>query len=69
MRSKFHGPSWEGLVSDYGVRPCDIMTIRLEHYGRWIGIDFYRVGRGDVLSRLPLVRFIFKEVFSLFYCT
>ena len=49
VRSKFHGPSWERLVSDYGVRPRDIMTIRLEHYGTWIGIDFYRVGRGDAL--------------------
>ena len=36
VRSKFHGPSWERLVSDYGVRPRDIMTIRLEHYGTWI---------------------------------
>ena len=55
VRSKFHGPSWERLVSDYGVRPRDIMTIRLEHYGTWIGIDFYRVGRGDALSPLPSV--------------
>lgn len=43
------------MVSDYGVRPRDIMTIRLEHYGTWIGIDFYRVGRGDALSPLPSV--------------
>ena len=55
VRSKFHGPSWERLVSDYGVRPRDIMTIRLEHYGTWIDIDFYRVGRGDALSPLPSV--------------
>ena len=43
------------MVSDYGVRPRDIMTIRLEHYGTWIGIDFYHVGRGDALSPLPSV--------------
>ena len=55
VRSKFHCPSWERLVSDYGVRPRDIMTIRLEHYGTWIGIDFYRVGHGDALSPLPSV--------------
>ena len=55
LRSKFHGPSWERLVSDYGVRPRDIMTIRLEHYGTWIGIDFYHVGRGDALSPLPSI--------------
>ena len=67
---KFRGPSWERLVSDYGVRPRDIMTIRLEHYGTWIGIDFIVlvVEMRCLLYRL-LVRFIFKEVFSLFYCT
>ena len=67
VRSKFHGPSWERFVSDYGVRPSDIMTIRLEHYGTWIGIDFYRVGlEMPCLLFHLLARFIFKEVLSCF---
>ncbi|KAE8799032.1 DNA topoisomerase 2 [Hordeum vulgare] len=44
MSSKFHGPFWEGLVNDYGLRYHDIMTIRLEHYGTMIGVDFHHGG-------------------------
>ncbi|KAE8778451.1 Receptor-like protein kinase HERK 1 [Hordeum vulgare] len=32
MSSKFHGPSWTGLVNDYSLDYRDIMTIRLAHY-------------------------------------
>ena len=42
MSSKFHGPSWEGLVNDYGPRLGDMVTFRLEHYGTMIGVDFHR---------------------------
>ena len=70
VRSKFHGPSWERLVSDYGVRPRDIMTLGLNIMERGLVLIFIVlvVEMRCLLYRL-LVRFIFKEVFSLFYCT
>ena len=40
-------------VTDYGLRHGDIMTVRLEHYGTFIGVYFYR--GGDMLSPLPSV--------------
>ena len=55
VRRKFHGPFWEDLVIDYGLRHHDRMTVRLEHYGTCIGVDFYHLGRGDALSPLPSV--------------
>ncbi|KAE8766961.1 GATA transcription factor 13 [Hordeum vulgare] len=53
MSSKFHGSSWEELVNDYGLRHCDMMTVRLEHYGTMIGVDFHR--DGVMLFPLPCV--------------
>ena len=53
VSSKFHGSSWEQLVADYGLRHRDIMTVRLEHYGTLIGVDFYR--GGDMVFPLPCV--------------
>ncbi|KAE8790932.1 DNA topoisomerase 2 [Hordeum vulgare] len=51
--SKFHGSSWEELVNDYGLRHRDMMTVRLEHYGTMIGVDFHR--DGVMLFLLPCV--------------
>ncbi|KAE8780595.1 GATA transcription factor 13 [Hordeum vulgare] len=53
MSSKFHGSSWEELVNDYGLRHRDMMTVRLEHYGTMIGVDFHR--DGVMLFPLPCV--------------
>ncbi|KAE8793774.1 GATA transcription factor 13 [Hordeum vulgare] len=53
MSSKFHGSSWEEVVNDCGLRHRDMVTVRLEHYGTMIGIDFHR--DGVMLIPLPCV--------------
>ncbi|KAE8800783.1 GATA transcription factor 13 [Hordeum vulgare] len=53
MSSKFHGSSWEELVNDYGLRHRDMITVRLEHYGTMIGVNFHR--DGIMLFPLPSV--------------
>ncbi|KAE8774192.1 GATA transcription factor 13 [Hordeum vulgare] len=53
MSSKFHGSSWEELVNDYGLRHRDMMTVRLDHYGTMIHVDFHR--DGVMLFPLPCV--------------
>ncbi|KAE8781688.1 GATA transcription factor 13 [Hordeum vulgare] len=53
MSSKCHGPCWEELVKDYGLRHRDMMTLRLEHYGTMIGVDFHQ--DGVMLFPLPCV--------------
>ena len=40
-------------MNDYGLRHHDIMTVRLEHYGTMIGVDFHR--DGVMLFPLPCV--------------
>ena len=57
MSSKFHGSLWEELLNDYGLRQCDMTTVRLEHYGTMIGVDFHR--DGVMLFPLPCVGKLF----------
>ncbi|KAE8799643.1 GATA transcription factor 13 [Hordeum vulgare] len=59
MSSKFHGPSWEELVKDYGLRHRDMMTVMLEHYGTMIGVDFH--WDGVMLFPLPCVGKLFDD--------
>jgi hypothetical protein len=46
-------------VNDYGLRHRDMMTVRLEHYGTMIGVDFHR--DGVMLFPLPCVGKFFFE--------
>ena len=40
-------------MNDYGLRHRDMMTVRLEHYGTMIGVDFH--WEGVMLFPLPCV--------------